>query len=118
MDDNKVRALFDGYHEDPTKAICIVADVNQKLVGCLYGIATEFYFSDFLVCTELIWWVDEDYRNTSTGIKLFKAFEFWAKRIGAQYLSAVNTEGTTDLSKLYNHSGYHLAESTYVKALI
>ncbi len=117
FDDDKVRILFDLYKSNPRQVVVILAEVQDKPIGLLVGSVSELYFSKVKVGGEIIWWVDEEYRKTRAGINLFHAFEYWSTEVGAQVLSGVNTEGTTDVSKFYLRNGYHLAESTFIKRL-
>ena len=115
--EDKVRILFDRYLSNPLEMIVIVAKTDEKTIGVLVGHLSELYFSNTKVAGELIWWVDEEYRRTKAGIQLFHAFEFWARKVSASFISGVNTSETTDVSKVYIRNGYHLAETTYVKEI-
>lgn len=109
--------MFDRYLDDPSVMIIILAKANEKVVGVIVGHIAELYFSDTKMAGEIIWWVDEEYRGSLAGIQLFHAFEFWAGKTGAKFVTGVNTNETVDVSKVYVRNGYHLAETTYVKEL-
>lgn len=117
MDEDKVRLLFDVYREKPDQLLVLLACAQEKPIGLLVATCQELYFSKTKAAGEIIWWVDEPYRKSTGGLKLYRAFEFWAKKIGASFITGVNTTGATDVSKVYVKNGYHLAESTFLKVI-
>lgn len=115
--ETKVRKIFDRYLEDPTKIIVILGIKDSQTVGVIVGVIDELYFSEVLTAGEIIWWVDPPERRTRLSKNLFDAFEYWGRKMGAKFLSCVNTSDTTDLARFYVKNGYHLAESNYIKEI-
>lgn len=118
MNEDKVRVLFEEYISNPSiKIIILACDTQNKPIGLIVGAKTQMYFSDVEFAGELIWWVDEEYRRSRAAIDLFKAFEFWSKKVGAEVVTVVDTVQTTPLTNFYMRNGYHLAESVFIKEL-
>ena len=48
------------------------------LVGVFIGSISRFYFGDDQLASDLLWYVDKDYRGTRVGVRLLKEFKKWA----------------------------------------
>lgn len=107
--------FFQIYLADKTKMIVILSEQDGKPRGMIVGMADSPHFSDEKAATELAWWMDEEYRRGRDSIDLMKAYEEWARRIGATVTQMALLSSSPDVSKLYEKSGYSLTERTYVK---
>ena len=113
---DQVDSLF--YSEDYSKKILLLALVDGVPVGCLGGvrIPTHFLYGDRLVMEQVLW-VDEEYRNTRAASRLIKAYERWAKEIGATHIMLSDIHGDEKLQRVYKKKGYSLMETSFVKEL-
>lgn len=70
-------------------------------------------------CSEVAWWVDEEYRDTGSGLDLIRALEAAAKEKGCKYINMVfmHTSMPDKIEKIYCKLGYNRAETTYSKVL-
>ena len=59
-----------------------VLENNGDIVGILIGMVTELMFNNTVVASELAWYVDKDHRGLGS-LRLVKAYEEWAKGMGA-----------------------------------
>lgn len=98
--------------------VLLIAEDNGVQVGMIAGIlAPNVFNSKYIGLTELVWWVKEEFRNSSAAMKLFNAFEKKAKEMDADYISMITTVYTPTLEKLYKKKNYKPTETTYVKEL-
>lgn len=100
--------------------ICLVADVDYRIVGMAAGITSPVYFNhDHRSGEELFWWVSESAPNM-TGIRLLDALEFEAKEQGCQtwQMKALARLGGERMIKLYERRGYRASEQMFIKELV
>lgn len=116
--EHRVREIFDQYlSSDKTELLVLLLETSGSVCGCIVAICSQFPFSEAKAASELIWWVDHEHRSRRGSLELFRAYEFWCKKVGALYSSAISTEGTVQLDKFYERSGYEKAETTYIRRL-
>ena len=72
-----------------------------------------------LIAQELFWWVTEDHRGTSAGIRLLFALEKQAKQMGAKKLIMACLDGLDGkrVAKMYGKLGYVPQDQNFVKDL-
>lgn len=115
------------YNYTKVKEVClkmITGNKNEYLVllsenGILAALATTpFLFSDVKVASELVWYVDPEYRGTE-GKELQQAFEYWARRVGCTLINMVllEDENSERMLKIYKRKGYKAVERSYIKGL-
>lgn len=97
----------------------IFVSVKDNLTGLLAAFASPLLFSDARQAYEVVWWVQPEYRKHRDSIRLFSAYEFWAKEIGCTSIqtSFVHGGNWTDLSEFYERRGYVRTETSYKKVL-
>ncbi len=113
------------YDEDSTiklfelliKSETLFTDGKHGMIGFL--VAPLFFNLSELNATELFWWVDKEKRGTSLGIRLLKAAEEHALKLGAKNFSMLSIEGLKEekLDSLYTKLGYSLSERIYMRRL-
>jgi len=94
--------------------------VNGSVIGGAGALVFPHWWNaSELVAQELFWFVDEDYRNTSAGIRLLLALEESAKSMGAKKMMMLCLEELDGekVSKMYHKLGYAPQEQTFVKDL-
>ena len=113
--DDAVIGMIEKTMEDE---LCLVLEIDGNVQGFVCGIK-GFLMANFDVSagTELAWWVNEDYRKGSDGLKLLKAIEQRAKKIGIKYwnMAYMNTSMPDSVKKIYESMGYKENESLYTK---
>lgn len=104
---------------DKSEALILLYIVNERPVGLLVGMKTEMNLNYDKIAHELIWWVEPQYRGGRAGIELFKAFEFWAKKVGCKLvqMSLVETEDAPKVQKIYSKFGYKPTERAFLKEI-
>lgn len=107
--------MFERYLVGNKKEFVILLACDERPFGMIIGFANSLPFSLDLVATELAWWVDEDKRRTKDSLLLFKAYEDWAKRIGAKITQMAMLDDVTNLRKFYLKQGYSPAEQSFIK---
>lgn len=101
--------------------VVLVADCDGQLVGGIVGAMAPVWFNkDTRAATELAWWVNEDFRHTSAGIKLYRAFEQWAKDQGAHaiVMSDLVIRGVAPAENLFRKLGFTTVERSHVKKVM
>lgn len=107
-------ALLDG-------GVVFVAEREQQIVGGIVGMASSVWFNqNARTATELGWWVDEQYRHTSAGIKLYRAFEAWAVEQGADaiVMSDLVIRDVAPAENLFKKLGFTTVERSHVKKVM
>lgn len=120
MDEDKVRVLIKACTDPLIKEnVVLVWEDKGKVVGLIAGQWTELIFNEDKVATELVWWVEPEYRKTEAAHQLLGAFEYWADWCGCKSIQmySLSNEYSNVLERFYKKQGYKLAETSYVKDL-
>jgi RimJ/RimL family protein N-acetyltransferase len=114
----KIEELIGSLIASP-EAIVILYNIDDKPVGMVIGLAREFIFSRDRHATELVWWVDPEFRDKEVGQELQEAFVFWANRLGCKYLhmTLLENEDAPKMRKMYKKHGFKLLEQAWVKEI-
>jgi predicted N-acetyltransferase YhbS len=66
----------------------------------------------------LHWFVKEKYRKSSTGLKLFRNMERWARKNGATHvLAGLSANSDARLEKYFDKKGYKLMNTQYIREI-
>lgn len=92
---------------------------SDELVGILGVQLIEMSDADGVGLQERVWWVREAYRKGSTGIRLLKVAEAWAKdhHIPVMTLGCFTHLDGPKLARLYTAMGYTCWGATFVKEI-
>ena len=95
----------------------LVTDGKSGMLG--FVMFPIFMNKKTIMSQELFWWVDEDARGTSTGIKLLKAAEQISKDNGATVMNMLSLEDLEGekVNKMYSRLGYKRKEQSYMRIL-
>lgn len=101
-------------------SIVLVAHEDQTPVGMVVAVAERPAFSSELITMELAWFITEKHRKSRKGLVLFKAYEDWAKRIGAKIVQTAYLigPGQSDPDAFYVNQGYTPVEKSYMKKVM
>lgn len=94
--------------------------VGEPDKGILCGIVSPNIFNpkEVITATELLWWVEPQYRATKFSINLVKQFEAEAKARGATHILMMAIERSNDMARrVYPKLGYEFIETTYIKEI-
>ena len=99
--------------------IFCIRDGSGRPLGLFGAFFHTDPFSGWKTASESFWFVLEEARNSSVGIRLFDAFENEAKLRECKKILMVHLDGEFGpaLSKLYARRGYKVAENIYGKTL-
>ena len=81
-----------------THCLLLAEGQNQQIVGVFLGYVSDYFFSQYLVAGNLVFWVDPDHRGTPAAIKLISAFRRWAENRKVKELS-INITSGVDLNR-------------------
>ena len=96
--EDKVLKWLSANTENPQRLVYCAYD-DGVLVGVFIGSISRFYFGDDQLASDLLWYVDKDYRGTRVGVRLLKEFKKWAteknvKRIQVGISSGLSMDRT------------------------
>jgi GNAT superfamily N-acetyltransferase len=77
---NMFRCIGDEERQTLNSWICIR---NKRMIGMAVASAAPFYFSKKMTAILNYWYVLPEYRGTRAAMELLRAFEKWARGIGA-----------------------------------
>ena len=119
-DATKISSLISSFLSDISQRICLLATSKDIPIGIVAGQVSPALFSHQLVASEVLWWVEPEYRGRSrAAIELLGAFEDWGRRVGADYIQMVSLPflGDSRAHSIYTRLGYDLKELAYVKEI-
>lgn len=117
-DADKINDLIHELLHDPTNRVIILGLLEGQPVAQLAATVQPILFNHSRIATEVLWWVDEDHRQSGVGGQLIEAFEYWATKIAkADYiqLCSLNGDNVDMVGKYYEKIGYKLIEKAYLK---
>ena len=100
--------------------LLLVAEHDGEIVGFAAGaLAPMMGNNDYLVGSELAWWIEPEHRGGRLGIQLMKSLEAAAAANGCTFWSMIYMESCMPkvIEKMYLKMGYELKETTYGKRL-
>lgn len=101
---------------DSSEGLAIVAEDHGTLIGCILGYCQDHPFASCKIASELIWWMEPEYRGRRDSTKLFDAYEYWAARkMNADVISVVATPEDVKLHKYYDRKKYRPKEVTFMR---
>lgn len=102
------------------EGLLLTVEYGEKLVGILGAVLFPLFFNKHhLVCQELFWFVDQEYRDKKIGMDLLKATEVWAKIQGAKTMMMVSlsNDESKNVKRLYTMNGYNPNEQYFLRGL-
>lgn len=91
----------------------LVSEEDGKLVGLLAFFLYPHYFDGKPTGSELMWWVEPEYRKSFTAVALLRAAEAMARKDGAVRMQF--TAPTEAVAQAYASLGYRAIEVSYQK---
>lgn len=91
---------------------------EEGVIGGFAGTMTNLWFNHGTpVASEMAWWVEEKYRKSPVAIRLYKAFEKWAKERGVKVItmSDLIIDGQPPADKLFKKMGFSVVERAHIK---
>lgn len=99
--------------------VVLVAEASDgRIAGGIVGAMVPLWFNPSVrVAAEMAWWVDEEFRGTSAGVKLARAFEQWGRERGAAAVSMSDLviDGETPAGRLFEKLSYRVVERCQMK---
>lgn len=100
--------------------IFLVTEFESHIVGLCVGLVVPVYFNDSeLVSQELVFYVDQSYRDKGIGKYLIDAFETESINRGAKTLcvGAKSNMRVEAMGKMYSRRGYQELERYFVRRI-
>lgn len=96
-----------------------IAYVDDEPIGFLVGVATPAWHRQGIVAEQKLCYVSPDRRGSTAAIRLFKAFERWARERGATqiFTGTANIRYAERTSKLLEKIGYARVGALHVKEI-
>lgn len=98
--------------------VIFVVEEGSEPVGVIGGFVHAELYSGKVVAEEMFWFASPTKRGV--GVKLYRAFENWARERGAETLQMVHLMDSMPdkLESFYTHMGFEPVEMRYSKRLI
>jgi GNAT superfamily N-acetyltransferase len=92
-------------------------DEGGQIQGTIGGVIHQETYSSDLIAAEFFWYVEDKHRGQ--GIRLFRAFEDWAKQSGASEIRMGHLVDSMPekVGAFYERVGYRKVETLYAKRL-
>ena len=95
-----------------------VLETDGGLVVGMLGIAlVHLPVSLELAGSELMWWIDPQWRRGTWGMRLYKIGEQWARDKGAVWLQMLQPFGNPRVGEFYRRQGHMPVETVWQKRL-
>jgi GNAT superfamily N-acetyltransferase len=98
--------------------IVLVAYDGERVIGLMLMVVGPMPFNPSTLCaTELVYYVDPDYREGGTGLTLIKQAEKIAASKGVKYVSMIHLDSVVPekAESIYNTMGYARTETLFTK---
>jgi len=111
----KCRALGLRYLSRPDTHFSMCAEEDGKIVGMIMGHLMPYYFGDDFMATDHLWFVSQEKRGSTVGVRLLKAFRKWAVNCGAHEICIGVSTGveTGRTHELLTRIGFSHVGGTY-----
>jgi GNAT superfamily N-acetyltransferase len=93
--------------------VIFVAEEAADVVGMIAGVTQTHPITGEVTATEFAWWVEPEFRGSSAGGRLLKAFEGWARFQRASVIQMIAPAGAGELEQFYERRGYEEVETTF-----
>ena len=107
--------LFEAALVDSNR-LCLIYEREGSARGVLAAVAAPHHLAPVKVASEIIWWIDPDWRGRAA-MKMLAAYERWAAECGCQYVSMVGLGADPAISTLYARRGYQAVERHFLMPL-
>ena len=97
-----------------------VAEIDGAVRGFIAAMVHPAWFAPSVsIALEMAWWMDEDYRKGTAGIRLLQTYERWAKESGASFIcmSDLVVDGEAPIAAILPRMGYRITERTHMKEI-
>lgn len=99
------------------RGLLLVAETaDGRVVGMIAGVWGDDPIGGVRMLDELVWWVELEYRSGRAGLKLWGAYEEWARQNGVEALTMKAPHGS-DVGRFYERLGFEAVETVYFKRL-
>lgn len=115
MDEESVTQLINYLIHD---GILLVAVADDVIVGMVGAVLSPFLFNVHTKqASEVVWWVDPDYRELSIGKLLLKELEAVCNDRAVDIIMMLSFTHMPNAGKLYYAMGYNNTENAWLKVL-
>lgn len=111
----KLTQLWQMIVAQPDAFCAFVAEKEDKIIGMFVGVCQEHWFGFDKVACDLALYVTPEERGGTTAIRLIKAYEQWARDVGASEIhigtsTNINSERVTKLFEKmgFSHKAFYL----------
>lgn len=117
INEKKLKDVTDHVMSSDLCLVLLLVSPEDQPVGMIAGHVNEMIFSTDKMASEIMWWVDPEYRGSRHSIRLLDGFEYWAYKSGCKFvqMSALGNDTGDRLSKLYKKRKYINTEQAYIK---
>jgi hypothetical protein len=109
--------VFQAFEACARSGLSFVAETDVGPVGMILAVDSPLWInSNIRRSTELMWWVDEEYRNSTAGVRLIQAYEKAVEERGIEYTGmTLLSTSSVGLTALLGKRGYSCDETQWTK---
>ena len=113
----KLKQLANWVHTVPNVK-CFVAE-KDEIIGIWVGVLNPFWYSNDTLVSDIVFYVDKQYRGSSAAMRLVVAADTWAKEMGATENSIGLSSGidTEKVMCFFEKMGYTHSASIMIKEM-
>ncbi len=100
---------------DGAGVVFVAEQSPSEVIGMIALLVVDHPMSHELVATELVWWMDPDYRGGRAALALLHEAETWAKLQGAKRLQMIAP--SEKVCRFYEKLGFERVEVAYMRNL-
>lgn len=101
-----------------TRGFVLLAEEDGEAIGMLGCLVVPFQLNtNYLVCSEAMWWVEPAYRGLAVGSDLTKEAEIEAQIAGCHKTIMSSLADSPIVDAYYESRGYVLAEKAYMRGV-
>jgi len=117
INNKKVQDVIEHLMGNDLCLVLLLVSDQGKPVGMIAGHVNEMIFSTDRMASEVVWWVDKEYRGSKHSLSLLDGFEYWAYKSGCKFVQMSSLGGPKSgvLDRLYSKRKYINTEQAYVK---
>lgn len=99
------------------EAAIFLCEVDGEIAGAISGLVHPDIYGYELIAEEFFWFIRPEARGA--GVRLYFAFEKWAREKGAQWIQMVHLKDLMPekVGRFYEQMGYEAIETRYEKRL-
>lgn len=113
----KLNPDYDIYKQNSSRIKVVICEDNDETIGYIvFFVSPHLHYKDCLMAVEDIYYLKNEYRKGSTGIKMFRFAEEYLKSVGVNMIK-YSTKVHLDNSRIFEYLDYAFTEKVFIKMI-